>query len=263
MPEQQHLIATHSRGIWCSLATYSIVLYIIENDPVNYAEHYPALLEASAHLELLWEFFDHWARGSILVMLVYLGTGIHRVSRGSSAFWHRLVRWGTLAMAFIIFATSAAYYGFQVNNLVNWYSGTGPESEAELIDDWETADRLVSATSILIWITSLGQVGLSIFIWLLASGMRSVSSTNPYPKRRRDRFETSNRRQCLTRSCSPRPPSSTWSPTCSTSSVPLGSWCSTFDIASWITPSPLTSAFSMPCSPCGLTSEPWPSLGSS
>ncbi|ROT36123.1 hypothetical protein SODALDRAFT_352936 [Sodiomyces alkalinus F11] len=74
-------------------------------------------------------------------------------------------------MAFVIFAVSAAYYGYSVN-LIVWLQGLGGTGAG----DFQTQDQLATATSIIIWITSLGVGAVSIFSWMFSTGYRSLSS---------------------------------------------------------------------------------------
>ncbi|KAL2753109.1 hypothetical protein ACRALDRAFT_1072848 [Sodiomyces alcalophilus JCM 7366] len=157
-------------AILCALATYAIALAFFETDFSGGAT--PRNLDrAGAHVELLWELFDQWAQAAILVGLVRLATGIHNASRNGSALWHRLARWATAAMAFVVFALSAAYYGYSVNLVVReqGLGGTG-------MGDFRTQNQLATASNIIIWITSLGVGLVSIFAWMLSSGFRSLSS---------------------------------------------------------------------------------------
>lgn len=80
-----------------------------------------------------------------------------------------------MAMAFVVFALSAAYYGYSVN-LVVWMQGLGGTGHG----DFRTQDQLATASSIIIWITSLGVGAVSILTWMLSSGFRSVSGS-PFP----------------------------------------------------------------------------------
>lgn len=148
------------------LAHFSVFLYWAENLHTRRVVGHLGL--AVNHLHLLWQLFDFVAQSCILVMLASIAAGAHSISRNGVATWLKLLRWGVMGMAAIAVALGITTYGLRVAMNV-------PDSL--LFGDRDLAmssNKTAAAASIIIWITSLGVAGMSIFA--MGSGHRTVSS---------------------------------------------------------------------------------------
>lgn len=139
-----------------ALASYSIVLYLIKNDPAGYSGAVSDITMAALHMNILWELFDFVAQACILVTLASIALGARAVSRHGVLSWAKPVRWVVIAMAAIIVALGIVTYGIRVatnnHSQETW-------RQADLI---RAGDQTSVAAGILVWLTSLGVAGLSV-----------------------------------------------------------------------------------------------------
>nr|XP_036581828.1 uncharacterized protein CTRU02_08400 [Colletotrichum truncatum]KAF6790271.1 hypothetical protein CTRU02_08400 [Colletotrichum truncatum] len=139
------------------------------------------IVRGSFHIGFLADFFNAISATMVMVMLIEFGPSMRLAFEGKPDTLQKPLRYAAYILAFVIVTLALAFYGLSADFQENYTNKIGSIfSTGEAIRRALTIYKLISATSILLWIASLIIMGMSIFVLMERRGTPLESAAISY-----------------------------------------------------------------------------------